>query len=114
MKKLVIISAVTMILLVGGQQAWAGNKARQTDDDYRTFRKIIHVLDGLINDDYRKGRNHVYVRRYYRPRKVCYFKGPHKVCYLKRHGYQRYGHERHYKKYSKRQYYDDHDYRGRR
>ncbi|MCK5178368.1 MAG: hypothetical protein KAR32_02480 [Candidatus Omnitrophica bacterium] len=111
MRKLVIISAVTMILLVGGQQAWAGNKARQTDDDYRTFRKIIHVLDGLINDDYRKGRNYVYVRRYYRPKRVCYFKGPHKVCYLKWRGYHRYGHKHYDRRYSKRRYYNYRDFR---
>ena len=110
MRRLIVLTAVISILLVGGgqQQAWAGNKTRQTDDDYRAFKKIVHILDDLINDDYRRRRNHVRVRRYSFPRRVCYYKGPYEVCHFDRYGYHRHGHKPRYKKYLKRRYHDDH------
>ena len=114
MRKLIIISAVTAILLAGGQQAWAGNRAHGDNKDYRTFKKVVSILDVLVNDGHHRGKNRFYVRTYYHPKKVCYRRGRHKVCTLKHRGYRRYGHGRNYKKYSKRAYHGYDDYRGRR
>ena len=99
MKKIIILTAVTTVLLVGGQQkAWAGKKANHEDDEYRTFRKIVHILDDLINDDYRRGKPRVYVRRYVFPRRrVCYYKGPYEVCRLNPPKHYPRGHKRHHK-----------------
>ena len=110
MRKLIILTAVTSILLVGAQQqAWAGNRTHRDNDDYRTFRKIVHILDDLINDDHRRGKNHVRVRRYSFPRRrVCYYRGPYEVCRFEQRGNHQRGNKNHYKKYSKRKY---HNYR---
>ena len=108
MKKIIVLTAVTTILLVGGQQnAWAGNKARQDNGDYRTFKKIVRVLDALVNDDHHKGRRKVQVRKYSFPRRVCYYRGPFEVCRFEKPGPRAYGHKTQHKKYSKK---DRHDY----
>ena len=116
MKKLIVLTAATSILLVAGgqQQAWAGNKSHNDNDDYRTFRKVVRVLDGLINDGHHKRRNHVYVRTYHRPKKVCYIRGHRKVCTLKRRVCQQCGDRHQYKKYSKRRYNEQYKYRNYR
>lgn len=119
MKKIIILTAITSILLVGGQQqAWAGNKSHQKDDDYRAFRKIVRILDTLINDDHRRGKKHVTVKKYSFPRRICYYKGPFEVCRFDRPGNRRYGYKQYHKKFSKRRYdkypYYDRKYRDHR
>jgi hypothetical protein len=118
MRKLIILTAVTSVLLVSGQQqAWAGNKNHHNNDDYRAFKKIVRVLDAVINDGHRRKGNYVYVETYYPRRKACYRRGHRKICQLGRRGRGGYKNDHHYKEYSKKgrhgrdDYYDRRDHR---
>ncbi|MCK5012952.1 MAG: hypothetical protein KAS66_03965 [Candidatus Omnitrophica bacterium] len=114
MRKLIILTAVTSVLLLSTQQqAWAGNKTHRDNDDYRAFKKIVRVLNAVINDGHRRRGNYVYVETYYPRRRVCYYRGHRKVCNLRRHGHRRRRHDHYYKEYPRRGRYDRDGYHGR-
>ena len=103
MKKLIVLTAVTSILLIGGsQQAWAGNKAKHGNDDYRTVKKVVRVLDVLVNDHHRKGGRRVYVRTCRQPERICYYKGRRIACTKRSGDCCQYKNNRHYKQYSRK------------
>ncbi|MBN1870409.1 MAG: hypothetical protein JW847_07545 [Candidatus Omnitrophica bacterium] len=80
MKKLIILTAATSILLLaGGQQVWASDKGRNDNDDYRAFKKIVRVMDVLINDGHHRGKTHVIVKTCHPPKGVCYRRGPRRL-----------------------------------
>ncbi len=109
MKRIIVLTAVTTTILLGGSQsnAWAGGKTRQDEGDYRAFKKIVRILDTLINDDHQKGRTQVIVKTYSFPKKkVCYYNGPYEVCQLKKPGFRRHQYQAPFKRHPKEKYYN--------
>lgn len=71
MRKIVILSVLAVSVLFVGRPAWAnGDYSHHQNDDYRAFRKIVHVLNDLINDDYGHKGKVVIVKREHYPRRV--------------------------------------------
>ena len=93
MKKLIVLGAVASILVLGSNQTASANNAKKNQgDDYRAFKKIVRVLDAVVNDHGRSrgGTKIVFKTRYY-PKKTCHFREPRKICYMtpKGHGFYR-------------------------
>ena len=97
MKKL-IVGVLGLVLLCSGRQAYAGSGNYHSDDSV-TFKKIIHVLDDIINDDYRRSERVVVYKRRYHPKKVRFYRKWRKVYRRRDHGYKHCYHRRgHYVK----------------
>jgi len=72
MKKMLIVGAILAGVTLIGPNAWADTEKTVSQEDYRVFRKVVRILDDVLNYDYRRGTKVVVYKNHYRPRKVCY------------------------------------------
>lgn len=101
MNKLIVLSALTSILVIGSYQpAWATGKDH-ANKDYRVFKKVVRVLDAVVNDGQRGGTRVIVKTAPYRS---YHYHGPRRICYVS-HGYPpryaraKWGHPKHYRFY---------------
>src|SRR3989339_266491 len=86
MKKLILASVLMgIVLLCSGQQAQASSVSKK--DDNVTLKKVVHVLDDVINNDYNRTKKIVVCRKPHITRKVCFYRRHHKVCKIVGRGY---------------------------
>ncbi|MBU4332838.1 MAG: hypothetical protein KKD07_00175, partial [Candidatus Omnitrophica bacterium] len=61
-------------------------------DDNISIKKVIHVLDDVINNDYERHQKVVVYKKQNIHKRLCFYRGRHKVCKIKGHGYAKYKH----------------------
>jgi len=83
MQKIVIFSILAGGMLFVGQPAWANGGYDHHDDEFRVFRKIVHILNDVINDDFGHRGRVVVVQREHYPRRI------HKIRHRRGHHYYR-------------------------
>ncbi len=91
MKKLIILSMATSVFVlgVGSQEAWAGHRRHRDSDDYRTFKKIVRILDAVVNNGHRRRRGAtVVIKTDHYPRRIHGKRRYAKTHYRKHHGHR--------------------------
>jgi len=91
MKKLIILGVFGLVFLCPGRQAFADDWHYRRNDDVDAFRKVIHVLDAIVNNDHRRPQRVVVYRDRHHPRKTCFYKRHHKFCKSNWRGHRKYG-----------------------